>query len=219
MADISKNGKSGKKQDGSAVAREKNLLVFEDGVVSLGGEELPGILVSLSVGGAVRFDDAKKDGMSGAKKSPLGFEDAEISISLNLLSDDESDCYAKLAKINGRFQGLDGKAKPQIYKVFNRHLQARNIETVIFSRLDSDESEEDDMIAVGLEFKEHNPPVIKREKQVLEAKADQAKQNADPTKAAEGQAVVVIDMATNRQTEVTLSDNPVNQPQEKPSEN
>lgn len=57
-------------------------IVFEDGIISLGGEEVPGILRSLSVNGQVRFDEQKVDGASGKKKTPVGYEDCDISISL-----------------------------------------------------------------------------------------------------------------------------------------
>jgi hypothetical protein len=119
---------------------------------------------------------------------------------MDLLSDAESDCYDKLALLNGKFQGLDGKAKPQIYKVFGRQLQARGIENVVFSRLDSQEDDSSDMIAASLEFKEHNPPVIKRETQVNQGKADEAKAPAQ-VKLQESEPTTLVDM-----NEGTVSD-------------
>ena len=167
---------------------EKNLLTFEDGLITLSGDELPGILEDLQVRGAVRFDKAQKDGMSGSKKTPMGFEDSNIVIALCLLSDDESDCYAKLAIINGKFKGLDNRAAPQVYSVFNRHLEALGIEKIIFSKLDSHENDKEDSISVTLGFEEHNPPVIRRESQVIQAKSEEAKAAAnakpDPEKLA-----------------------------------
>ena len=43
------------------------MITFEDGVVKLGDEEVPGILRSLRVSGKVRFDEQKVDGSSGKK--------------------------------------------------------------------------------------------------------------------------------------------------------
>jgi hypothetical protein len=200
-----KQQSSGKKTGSEGQPRfEQNLLSFEDGVIRLGDEKLPGIMTSISVNGAVRFDEAKSDGLSGKKKTAIGFEDAEISISLNLLSDDESDCYHKLALIQGKFQNLDIAAKPQIYKVFSRQMQARNVETVIFSRLASSEDDGDDMIAVSLEFKEYNPPVIRRETNVLASKADQAKQAASAKDGDKSiQERIRFDLSSGTSSEVT----------------
>ena len=41
------------------------LLTFEDGIVRIDGEELPGILSDLRVSGQVRFDEQSVDKASG----------------------------------------------------------------------------------------------------------------------------------------------------------
>lgn len=46
------------------------LLTFEDGMVRLNGEELPGILADMKVGCSVRFDEQSVDKASGKKKTP-----------------------------------------------------------------------------------------------------------------------------------------------------
>ncbi|WP_304049036.1 hypothetical protein [Desulfovibrio piger] len=63
------------------------LLTFEDGVVRIDGEELPGILSDLRVSGKVRFDEQSVDKASGKKKTPQGWEDADISLTLYLTTD------------------------------------------------------------------------------------------------------------------------------------
>ena len=80
------------------------MITFEDGVVKLGDEEVPGILRSLRVSGNVRFDEQKVDGSSGKKKTPQGFEDSDIMISLYLVTEADSDCYDKLEKLSGMFR-------------------------------------------------------------------------------------------------------------------
>ena len=72
--------------------KKSNLITFDDGVLTLGGEEVPGILNSLRVDGKVRFDEQKVDGSSGKKKTPQGFEDSDIMISLYLVTDDDTSC-------------------------------------------------------------------------------------------------------------------------------
>ena len=76
--------------------KQVKLLVFEDGLIRLGDTELPGVLTELRVDGKVRFDTQKKDGSSGKKKTPKGFEDSDIMVSMLLLTDSESQCYEKL---------------------------------------------------------------------------------------------------------------------------
>ena len=85
------------------------LLTFEDGIVRIDGEELPGILSDLRVSGQVRFDEQSVDKASGKKKTPQGWEDADISLSLYLLTDEAGTCYDKLAVLEGFFK----KAPPQ----------------------------------------------------------------------------------------------------------
>jgi len=141
------------------------ILTFEHGEVRLNGELIPGILRSLSVTGLVRFDDAKQDAMSGKVKTPIGWEDADVFLGLELTSDDSAlggdslDCYQKLARINAIFKGYDNGANPKVYDVVNPHLRARGINQVVFSSLDSEEGDDDDAISARLIFVEHNPPV------------------------------------------------------------
>ena len=140
------------------------LLTFEDGIVRVDGEELPGILDSLKVNGKVRFDEQKVDKSSGKKKTPQGWEDTDISLSLYLPTDEAGTCYDKREVLNGHFKKTDGKANPTIFTVTNRHLLARGVRRVIFSRLDSSEDNKTDEIRASLAFVEHNPPIVKLER-------------------------------------------------------
>lgn len=144
-------------------------LTWEYGEVRLGGNLLPGIFVDQSIRGAVRFDESKKDGQSGKHKVPMGFEDADITITLDLTSELFSTCYEKLATITGIFRAARN-ANPKIYSVTNSHCWARGVRNVVFTGLDSYESDRDDVISVTLYFVEHLPPVIRREKQATAAK-------------------------------------------------
>ncbi len=174
--------------DGGQEQKSK-LITFEDGVVTLAGEEVPGILRSLRVDGKVRFDEQKVDGSSGKKKTPQGFEDSDITISLYLVTDEDSSCYDKLETLSGMFRKVDDKANPQIYTVANRHLLARGVRQVVFSKFCSSENDRTDEIMVTLGFVEHNPPVVKTEKaqaktptgkELAEQAAEKAKQAAEP---------------------------------------
>lgn len=140
------------------------ILTFEDGIIRLGGDELPGILAELRVDGKVRFDQKKVDGQSGKKKTPQGFEDADVAAVLTLTTDEATDCYEKLEQLSGMFRKVDKKANPQVLSIANRHLQARGVRQVVFSRLESSENEQLDEIRATLGFVEHNPPIVRTEK-------------------------------------------------------
>ena len=145
------------------------ILSFEHGQVKLSGILLPGIVKSLSVQADVRFDTAEQDGMSGKVKVPLGWEDSVVAITVELLSDESSDCYDKLSGLNAVFRDTDQGANPKIYTVVNSHLIARGINQVVFSSLSSSETDEDDVILASLNFTEHLPVVTKTEKRTIAA--------------------------------------------------
>ena len=169
---------------GTAGTRGKKgvrLLVFEDGLIRLGDTELPGILTVLRVDGMLRFYQQKKDGSSGKKKTPKGFEDSDVMVTMLLLTDSESQCYEKLEQVSGLFRKIDDKANPQVYTVTNRHLLARGVRQVVFSKLQSSENNGSDEIRVTLGFVEHNPPVTKIEK--AQAKTPTPKELAEQAKA------------------------------------
>lgn len=138
-------------------------VTFADGIVRLGGEELPGLLQSLRVDGKVKYDKQKIDGASGDNKTPQGWEDQTVVVSLVLVTDDESDCYEKLDAITPYFRKADGAANPEIYTITNRHLKTRGIRQVVFDRFESNENNATDEIRVTLGFTEHNPPIVRTE--------------------------------------------------------
>lgn len=148
-------------------------LTFEDGVLSLDGESIPGVLAGSNITCEVKFDEAESDQLSGKKKTPMGWEDAEIDFDYKLLSDDDGDCYEKLARVNALFKGYGDSAAPKILTPLNRHIQARGIDQVVFKSLGSKETDKDDVIVVTLHFAEHVPPVVQAEERVV--KSDQAK--------------------------------------------
>lgn len=146
------------------------LLTWEDGVVKIDGQEVPGLLVDLSVDCRVRFDEQDVDAQSGKKRTPMGWEDAEVGLALCLTTEaDGDDCYDKLTAINGIFRSHDAQANPKIFNVDNRHLLARGVSELIFSGLSSSETEEDDTIIASLSFVENNPPVVKTETSVAKS--------------------------------------------------
>lgn len=170
-------------------------LRFEDGELRLGNDLLPGIFFSQTVQAGVRFDRAERDHMSGKNRIPLGWEDADIRFVSDLVCDDSSDCYEKLAIINKLFKSADKGANPKIYAISNRHLLARGVKRVVFTGLQSDEVAEDDVIRVTLTFSEHIPVVVKREKQANATKAATGAAPAAKTTPAASKSIVKEDNA------------------------
>ena len=125
-------------------------LTFEDGIVRLGGEAVPGLLASLTIDGEVRYDEQKVDGQSGKSKTPKGFEDQTVTVTMTLCTDDETDCYEKLAQLAPFFRKTDEQANPEIYDLVNRHAGARGIRQIIFDKLKSAETNRSDTITATL---------------------------------------------------------------------
>ena len=55
------------------------------------------------------------------------------------------------------------ESQPLHFTVTNRHLLARGVRRVVFSRLDSAETTQTDEIRASLSFVEHNPPIVRQE--------------------------------------------------------
>lgn len=138
-------------------------LTFADGVVTLGGADLPGILRDLSVGCEVRFDEAEQDFRSGSTRTPMGWEDGDVALTLELLTNDESTCYRKLKSLNAVFKAYDSSGNPKVYDVASAHLTARGVRQVVFSGLSSSETDLDDVILCRLAFREYRPAIVEVE--------------------------------------------------------
>ena len=174
-------------------------ITFEDGHIRLDGEELPGILTTLRVDGKVRYDEQKVDGTSGKSKTPMGWEDHTVMISMVLPTDSDGDCYDKLEILAAYFKQPDAKANPQIYSVVNRHTQSRGIREIVFDRLQTTESEQWDYIIANLGFNEHNPPIVQTEAAAAKTPtpgelAEEAKRKAEEGAAPEEEVVITGDL-------------------------
>ena len=173
------------------------ILSFEHGEIRLGSVLLPGTLKSLSVRGQVRFDEAEPDSESGKAKMAMGWEDSDITIIVELLSDEETNCYDKLAELDASFfKDTDNSENPIVYTVFNEHLFARDIQKVVFNGLESSETDEDDVILAILSFVEHIPVITIAEERMLAS--DKAKGETTPsttTKEPEADPAIVKDQS------------------------
>lgn len=138
-------------------------VTFENGIIELDDQALPGIFKNMSVRGQVVFDEAKQDARSGTIKKPMGWQDADISMTVQLLTDNDTTCYEKLQTLDSVFKGFDTDGNPPVFSVVNSHTFARGIEKVIFSGLNSSETDQNNVMLCNLSFTEHLPPIIKVE--------------------------------------------------------
>lgn len=163
-------------------------MTFDDGRVSLGGVDLPGLMKSLVIRGQVRFDTADPDGASGTVRTPLGWEDSDAVLVMDVLGDPQMapypdsgrDVFEILKLYNDIFKGSDNGANPQVYTALNPHFQARGIDRVVWSGFQSVQNDEEDVLELHLNFVEHMPFETKKEARV--AASDKAYVN-DPAPA------------------------------------
>jgi len=139
-------------------------LQFTDGNIILSGNLIDAILLNLSIDVTAKYDEVSSDSFSGSIKRPIGFSDARITATVELITDRNKSCYERLAEINTLFKTKkDGKI--QEYKVSNKHINARGIRTVMFDNLTSSETDTDDILSVGLSFIEYHQSAIKSEQE------------------------------------------------------
>lgn len=165
------------------------VLTWEHGEVRLGSARVDGELSYLSVRGEVEFDEAQEDGLSGTKKTAMGWKDADISISMVLTTDDAATCYDRLREIDALFRGGDEGKKPQVYTVTNAHVRARAIDQVVFKGLSSSETNNDDMLRVTMNFVEYEPAVVKTE--TRDAASDAATETPATSKTADAETLKI----------------------------
>lgn len=167
------------------------VITNEAGDIKLNDTLLPGVFIRMEVGGKLRFDEKDVPGSSGKRKQPLGYEDAEITLSIRLLTDDNSDCYEKLDVLTSLFHNIDNSAKPYVYRIVNRHVTKWNIREVLFSELRTSETNQDNTIEAALSFVEYKPALVEAE----------AKAYIPPTN-----SNVVIPDKTTDVSQVTMAD-------------
>ncbi len=150
-----------------------SLLSFEDGVVRLGSTELPGIMTRITISGRFRSDDKVHDQLSGTVRIPLGWDDADIRLQMDLTTENEGKtCYEKLEVIDRLFKSTDKDGNPFIYQIVNRHVLARGIHKVSFDRLRSVENDQSDTISIVLDFREFIPAIVQIEENAARRGAD-----------------------------------------------
>ncbi|WP_334110588.1 LysM peptidoglycan-binding domain-containing protein [Thermodesulfitimonas autotrophica] len=153
------------------MARE--IITDDFGQVKLGEQVLPGVIQQIEIECNVRVDMEEVPGQSGSSKQPQGYEDAKITIRIVLPTDEESNCYSKVAELERSFKKVDSQAKPYVYRIVNKHAAARGISQVVYQGLRTTEGNGDDTITAEISLLEFKPVVVKTE-QITAKKATTA---------------------------------------------
>ncbi len=124
-----------------------------DGLVKLDGEELEGVLQSLSVNGEVIIDSNNSASNNQPQKVMRGYKDKSVSITLLIVEKEDKTVYEILEEIENIFQDKEDNI-PKVFTLFNKHTVARGIDEVVFTGLSSAEDNSTDTLALTLKFEE-----------------------------------------------------------------
>ena len=136
------------------------MIYFDDDTVKIGGVILPGIYKSMEVSQDAQVDEQDVEGSSRKPKQASGYDDAKITISLQLLdSADGTTKEEKLQLIQNIFRA-QGQEKPVVHELVSTHSAIRGIMNVIIKSMSSKESNKKDEITVDLELLQYDTITI-----------------------------------------------------------
>lgn len=136
------------------------MIYFDDDSVKIGGIVLPGIYKSIEVNQEAKIDEETVEGSSKRPKQASGYDDAKITISLQLEdSQDGTTKEAKLQTIQNIFK-VDGQDKPVVHELVSTHSAIRGIRNVIIRNMSSKESNKKNEITVDLELLQYDTVTI-----------------------------------------------------------
>lgn len=139
------------------------------GEIKLDGKLIPGIFQGISIAGEVRIKEEEAQGQSGKYKQALGWEDLVVTLAILLPNDDDSTPYDKLQELVQLFRTTDKTAKPQVYRIVNRHTAAWGLDKVLIKDLKSDDPTNIDYIKATLTLVEWESPLVKVEARAVQA--------------------------------------------------
>ena len=135
----------------------------DDDTIMIGGVLLPGLYKKVEVKTAAKIDEQEVEGSSAKPKQATGYEDAQISIELELHDSEAQTKEDKLAVIQNLFR-MRGQELPEVYPVISTYTAIRNVDQVLIKDMSSQSSNKKDMLTVTLELMEYIPQTIKAKK-------------------------------------------------------
>lgn len=135
----------------------------DDDTIMIGGVILPGLYKKVEVTTAAKIDEQEVEGSSAKPKQATGYEDAQISIELELHDSEDKTKEEKLTIIQNLFR-IRGQELPEVFPIISSYTAIRNVDQVLIKNLNSQNSNKKDMITVTLELMEYIPQTIKAKK-------------------------------------------------------
>lgn len=131
--------------------------------ILLDGLTLPGVVTNIEVRGQYEIEKKKREGLSGSDKFGHGYNDAQITITLEVLPPDE---LAQIGQIEKAFKNAFGAAgKPKPIRIVNSLLDKRDITAVLFQGFSTIQGNQDDSLLCEIGLLEYEPLARKRESQ------------------------------------------------------
>ena len=117
--------------------------------------ELPGIVTDIEVSGRYKIEAKKVEGRDGSIKIGHGYNDAKVTISLEILPPDE---WGQVKQIEKAFKNAFGAAgHPKPMRIVNRLCDAKDVYTVLFEAFTVRQGNEDEALEGTLELLEYEP--------------------------------------------------------------
>lgn len=152
-------------------------------IVKIDGKTLPGHFSRLVIGADIIIDELPIQDKDGHVKQPAGYNEGTIQIELILIPDD-GDVNTQLASIYSMFRKVEGQIKPDIHSISNVHANSRGITKVLFKRLESSETKEDDALRVRVELEEYVPLAVQVQNAVFQDQQQEVAEDVVGTMAA-----------------------------------
>lgn len=135
----------------------------DDDTIMIGGVLLPGLYKKVEVKTSAKIDEQEVEGSSTKPKQATGYEDAQISIEIELHDSEAQTKEDKLAIIQNLFR-MRGQELPEVYPIVSTYTSIRNVDQILIKDMGSQNSNKKDMITVTLELMEYIPQTIKVKK-------------------------------------------------------
>lgn len=135
------------------------MIYVEDGYVKVGGVVLPGIYKSMEIKSDALVEEKEVEGSATKPKQATGYEDAKITLEIQLYDTPDQSKEEKLSSLQNIFRS-SGQEVPSVQSIISEHTSIRGINQVIFKSLSTKETNQKDSITASLEFWEYIPVTI-----------------------------------------------------------
>lgn len=136
------------------------LAINQGDAIKLDGTTLPGVVTGIEVSAEFDVERKRLEGKSFRAALAKGYKDAEVVITLEVLPPDE---IAQIKVLEAAFKVNYANAKPIPQRIVNPHLDARGVTAVLFKRLVTRETSDDEAMLCDLLFAEFEPLIGKLE--------------------------------------------------------